>query len=70
MIGPETKVITKCHCEHCLGSWWPTVEGIPKQCPLCHSLNWNQPRKYKVKKLARQTRKGFVENKDIITERI
>lgn len=37
--------IVRLHCKRCGHRWFPRQTRLPKQCPQCHSPNWNKTRK-------------------------
>ena len=44
---PTTEPRPQHHCQRCGRDWGGIIDGRPKQCPTCHSPQWDQPRKYR-----------------------
>jgi hypothetical protein len=51
----ETETISKLTCLRCGGSWFPRGTKLPKFCAICNNSRWNQPRKEKKSKAAKDS---------------
>lgn len=55
---PTDVVLTQCHCLRCNHDWYPRKPGLPKTCPNCRSVYWNEPRRDQVQQLPLKPPRG------------